>query len=343
MRKHVFIVIIALLIISSGYSFYRFNILNPIILFKTKMEYKGMNLVAPVSELRSKTLNELKDNNVNAVSLIPYAFVNMDNASVNYNNKRQWWGEKTEGIVASTKMAHNYKMTVMLKPHLWVNHNFYTGNLDFASEEEWTKWESEYERYILDFAVLAQTEKIELFCFGTELGNSVNKRPAYWKQLIKKIKKIYTGKLTYAANWDDFDKVPFWDDLDYIGIDAYFPLSDAANPSVKELNTAWEKHIKKMEVLQKKSNKKIIFTEFGYRNSDFAAEAPWTETKNNINNIAQANAYQALFESMTKKTWFLGGFAWKWYADDYYKNKRNNVDYTPQDKPAAAIIKKWYY
>jgi hypothetical protein len=67
------------------------------------------------------------------------------------------------------------------------------------------KWESNYEKYILDFAQLAQNENIELFCFGTELG-TVAKRPEYWSQLNKK--KIY-WKLTYAANWDDFDKVPF--------------------------------------------------------------------------------------------------------------------------------------
>jgi hypothetical protein len=30
-------------------------------------------------------------------------------------------------------------------------------------------------KYILDFAQLAQNENIELFCFGTELGNAVAK------------------------------------------------------------------------------------------------------------------------------------------------------------------------
>jgi hypothetical protein len=87
-------------------------------------------------------------------------------------------------------MAHDHKMTVMLKPHLWANHGFYTGDLDFSSDAEWKKWESNYE-YILDFAQLAQNENIELFCFGTELGNG-SQRPEYWS-LIKKIKKIYSG------------------------------------------------------------------------------------------------------------------------------------------------------
>ena len=231
----------------------------------------------------------------------------------------------------------------MLKPHLWVNHGFYTGNLDFLTDAEWENWEKDYEKYILDFAQLAQNEKIELFCFGTELGNSVAKRPQYWSQLIDKIRKIYSGKLTYAANWDDFDKVPFWNELDYIGIDAYFPLSEATTPTVAELNKSWQKHIVKMEKLQAKTNKKIIFTEFGYRNSDQAAKEPWIESKNGINNVAQDNGYESLFQTFTKKGWFAGGFAWKWYADPYYKEKKNSIDYTPQDKPALATIKKWYH
>jgi hypothetical protein len=341
MKKNFFILAASLLIIVSGYSFYHSSTVavSP---FKATLEYKGMNLVAPIKELKKSTFEELKEHHINAVSLVPYAYVNLENASVNYNNERQWWGERTEGIIASNQMAHDYKMTVMLKPHLWANHGFYTGDLDFSSDAEWKKWEFNYEKYILDFAQLAQNENIELFCFGTELGNSVAKRPEYWSQLIKKIKIIYSGKLTYAANWDDFDKVPFWNELDYIGIDAYFPLSDAITPSVQELNEAWEKHIIKIEILQAKTNKKILFTEFGYRNSDQAAKTPWTENENTINDLAQVNAYESLFQTLTQQKWFAGGFAWKWYADDYYKREKNNVDYTPQERPALETIKKWY-
>lgn len=341
MKKTFFILATFLLIVASGFSFYHSSMVDATS-FKMKLEYKGMNLVAPIKELKNTTFDELKAHHINSISLIPYAFVDVENASVHYNNKRQWWGERTEGIIASNQLAHEYKMMVMLKPHLWVNHNFYTGNLGFATDAEWKKWEADYEKYILDFAQLAQQEKIELFCFGTELGNSVAKRPEYWSQLIQKIKKIYTGKLTYAANWDDFDKVPFWNELDYIGIDAYFPLSDATTPAVADLNEAWQQHILKMEKLQAKTNKKILFTEFGYRNSDQAAKEPWKENQSGINNLAQANAYESLFQTLTQKKWFAGGFAWKWYADAYHKEPNNSIDYTPQEKPALKTIKKWY-
>lgn len=341
MKKTILIISSLLLLVICGNSLHSSGA-TTFFIKKTSLEYKGISLVAPIKELKNSTFEELRDHNINAISIIPYAFVNVENASVSYNSKRQWWGERTEGIIVSNLLAHKYKMTVMLKPHLWVNRGFYTGNLNFLTVAEWEKWERDYEKYILDFAELAQQEKIELFCFGTELGNAVAKRPHYWLQLIQKIRKIYTGKLTYAANWDDFDKVPFWNELDYIGIDAYFPLSDAATPTVGELNKAWHKHIVKIEKLLTKSHKKIIFTEFGYRNSNQAAKEPWLESNKELNNLAQANGYESLFQTFTKKEWFAGGFAWKWYADSYYKDKKNSIDYTPQDKPASATIKKWY-
>ncbi|MFH6959515.1 glycoside hydrolase family 113 [Flavobacterium aquidurense] len=339
--KYILFIFLIVLIVS-GISFYdgNNNRTTELIPHKYNMEYKGINLVGPIKELNEKTFIELTNNNINSISLIPYAFVDMDQATVSYNHQKQWWGERTEGIIASIHKSHENKMTVMLKPHLWVSHGFYTGDLNFSSEMEWLNWEADYEKYILSFALLAQKEKVALFCFGTELGNPIAKRPKYWTALIKKIRKVYDGKLTYAANWDDFDEVPFWNDLDYIGIDAYFPLSNVETPSVAILNQNWKKHILKMETIHQKFNKKIIFTEFGYRNSNNAAEQPWTETNDVANNKAQANGYEALFQSFSEQKWFAGGYAWKWYADEYHKKK--NIDYTPQEKPALTILKKWY-
>jgi hypothetical protein len=62
-----------------------------------------MNLVAPIKELKNKTLKTTA-HHINAVSLVPYAYVNLKDASVNYNNERQWWGERTEGIIASNQI-----------------------------------------------------------------------------------------------------------------------------------------------------------------------------------------------------------------------------------------------
>tara|TARA_R110000868_G_scaffold81946_2_gene231726 strand:+ start:37499 stop:38521 length:1023 start_codon:yes stop_codon:yes gene_type:complete len=307
----------------------------------SKIEFKGMNLVALIKKLKNNTLEELKLFDVNYISLIPYAFVNQEKATVSFNSERQWWGEKTEGLKVCIDRTHQKQMFVMLKPHLWISHNIYSGDLDFETENEWKKWENDYENYILSMATIDQDKKIALFCIGTELNKSIEKRPQYWTSLIKKIRAIYSGKLTYAANWDDFEKVPFWNQLDYIGIDAYFPLSTNETPSINELKLAWKQPIDKMDLLYKKIKKPILFTEFGYRNSNECAKEPWKEDNKTQNNQGQVNAYEALFSELSKKSWFKGGFAWKWYADDYYKTQ-GKIDYTPQGKPALDVIKKWY-
>ncbi len=333
--------LVLIAILSSSYLLFQKEPTTSTATSKKVATYNGVNLVAPIKELRQATLLELKTNHVNAVSLIPYAFVDLEHNTIVYDSERQWWGETTAGIIASTAEAHALNLRVMLKPHLWIKHNVFTGNLDFTTEPEWEKWESEYEKYILNFAKLAESEKIELFCFATELKNPIAKRPQYWSQLIQKIRAIYKGKLTYAANWDEYETTPFWDQLDFIGIDAYFPISNLKNPTVADLKAGWKTPILTIEKMQKKYGKKIIFTEFGYRNSDYAAHEPWTESNTDQNNEAQANAYQALFEVVQNAHWYQGGFAWKWYADDYYK-KRKTIDYTPQDKPALEIIKRYY-
>jgi hypothetical protein len=304
-------------------------------------EYKGVNLVAPIRELRDSLVGELSQINVNAIALNPYAFVNLETGSVAYNTDRQWWGENTEGIRECTQKLHTAGFSLMLKPHLWINHQMYTGDLKFSSEAAWATFETGYEAYILDFARLAEQEGIEVFCIGTELGNAIATRPEYWARLISDIKEVYSGKLTYAANWNDYDKFPFWTSLDYIGIDAYFPLSASETPTIEELKNAWKVHILKMDELRSKYQKNILFTEFGYRNANRCAYEPWKEDNLVENKQAQVNAYEALFQSFSGKPWYKGGFAWKWYVDEYYKLEKT-IDYTPQEKPALKIIKKWY-
>ncbi|MDZ4748861.1 MAG: hypothetical protein SH808_10260 [Saprospiraceae bacterium] len=304
-------------------------------------EFKGVNLVAPISEWSDHLPDEFIRSNINAVALNPYAFVSMEEGTVSYNTSRQWWGEKTEGIRECAGKLHTAGFRLMLKPHMWVNHQMYTGDLKFSSEEAWTTFENEYRVYIIDFARLAEDQGIEVFCIGTELREAVATRPEYWTRLIREIRSVYHGKLTYAANWDEYDKVPFWTSLDFIGIDAYFPLSGSDTPSVEELKRSWRSWMLRIDNFQKGYKKYILFTEFGYRNTNRCAQEPWKEDNEIVNYQAQMNAYEALFQSFSWKPWFAGGFAWKWYSDDYFK-KGIDIDFTPQGKPATGVLEKWY-
>jgi len=47
----------------------------------------------------------------------------------------------------------------------------------------------------------------------------------HWRELIAKVRAEYSGPLTYGGNFDQFAQVGFWDALDVLSVNAYFPLS----------------------------------------------------------------------------------------------------------------------
>ncbi|MGB5369276.1 MAG: glycoside hydrolase, partial [Flavobacteriaceae bacterium] len=154
----------------------------------------------------------------------------------------------------------------------------------------------------------------------------------------------YKGKLTYAANWDEFQRTSFWDDLDYIGIDAYFPLSDEKLPSVEQLRVGWQRWKPSIAALAKEQNKPILFTEFGYRSMDYTAKKPWLVDRDvdNVNLEAQVNATRAIMEEFWNEEWFAGGYVWKWFIEHQSAGGAKDNQFTPQNKPAEAVIGQYY-
>ena len=302
---------------------------------------KGVGLVASVKEIKPEAFTAILNTNANSITIMPYAFCSVGQPMVQYNNPRQWWGEKDEGVIGTIVLAKQNGLSIMLKPHLWLRHGSYTGDFMLPDEKSWQIFEDSYKNYVLHYAKICDSLQVQMFCIGIELGTAVRERPAYFSQLIDEVKAVYKGKITYAANWDDYGRFPFWNKLDFIGVDAYFPLINATNPTVAELQTAWQPHIAKMETLSKQFKKPIIFTEYGYRNTDSCTAEPWKENVATINNQAQANAYEGLYKAIANKPWFAGGFVWKWYADDYYRNA-TRADYTPQNKEAQKVMANWY-
>ena len=100
---------------------------------------------------------------------------------------------------------------------------------DSSGREDWLQWEEDYRRFVLHYARLAAETDMEMFCIGIELHLSIRHRPLFWRRLIDEVREVYPGAMTYGANWfQEYQEVDFWDQLDYIGIHAYFPVDAAA-------------------------------------------------------------------------------------------------------------------
>ena len=222
----------------------------------------------------------------------------------------------------------------------------WVGGYDLETEEEWKEWEASYSGYILEAARIAEEEKVEMLCIGTEFKIASKKREQFWRELAKEVRKVYSGAITYAANWDEYEHVRFWDAVDYIGLDAYFPLVQAETPDVESLRKGWAEPFRKIELLNKVYGKPILFTEFGYRSIDNCGWKQWEfediPFNQKVNLQAQQNAYQAFFEQFWDQPWFAGVFVWQWYTNDSKAGGDRNSDYTPQNKPAEQLIQDWF-
>ncbi|MCB0737679.1 MAG: hypothetical protein KDC92_09215 [Bacteroidetes bacterium] len=302
----------------------------------------GVCFVAPAKAITTTEMGCVDSVSANWVCLMPYAFTPKNEAKVLWNHKWQWWGEKREGFIETIKLAQQLNKKIMVKPHLWIGHGEFTGNLKFDTEQKWSSWERDYAKYVLDCAHIADSLKAEIFCFGTELKTPINERTAFWLELIDSIRVRFSGKITYAANWDNFEQIPFWNKLDFIGVDAYFPLTSKINPSKEELAESWKPWSQKLQNLSKKHDRKILFTEFGYRSIQNNLEAPYEYAKSAEYHLeAQSVALNALFTHTWNQDWMAGGFLWKWYANHQKQHFANN-DYSPQNKPAQQIIRQYY-
>lgn len=303
---------------------------------------KGVNFVAPHNPVDDGWARQLRATHVEWAAVIPYAFSRKNQPRVYYSGGKQWWGETIEGVKATIGQAKKNGIRVMLKPQVWMPDGW-IGDFDLQIEAEWETWEQDYSAYIMIFARLAASTSAEALCIGTEYRTAVRKRPAFWKKLIAGIRKIYKGKLTYCANWDDYQQVLFWTELDFIGMSGYFPLSESITPQVDELIKTWKPVKARLGDFAGRTGKPIVFIEMGYRNIDRAAWRSWEMEyrDGNLNPAAQANAYEAFFKSVWHERWFGGALIWKWY--DYHDRiGTDNNDWTPQGKPAEEVIKRYF-
>lgn len=307
----------------------------------SQQKINGVSLVSPPKKIEEFSLSTVKQVHANWVAIIPFAFCNLTSPNVYFNQNRQWWGEKKEGVLELIKMAKEQNLKTFLKPHVWCRGQW-IGDFTLETEEDWKTWEKEYTDYVLSYAKIADEQKVELFCIGTELKQVVLKRPLFFQELISKVRQVYTGKITYAANWDNVNAVNFWKELDYIGIDAYYSLSNKKEPTVDELINSWEPIKSEINQLSKLNNKSILFTEYGFESCDYNTKNTWgSEGVHPVNEQAQANAYEAFYRSFYSENWFAGGFLWKWHLTD--RTMRNKpTAFTPQDKKSEPTILRWF-
>ena len=280
-------------------------------------------------------IKTLKDNEYNAVAIVQTEY--MKNKYSNTINPIVGKSHTDKEVKKLAKYIRGHGMRLVFKPHVDVVSGDWRGDIDPENKAEWFK---SYAKFIVHYAKMAEDCNADMLVFATELKSMVGKnKEENWKKIINKVRSVYSGKLTYAANWDNYKEVCFWNSLDLIGIDAYFPLSEKKDPSMSDLMKGWAKWVGEVSRFQKKMNKDITFTEIGYRSTDFAAKAPSEFMKDRaVNQKLQMLCYKSVLLAFKKKSWFKGMFFWRW-SPKMDEGGANNTGFTPQHKMAEKVFK----
>jgi hypothetical protein len=283
--------------------------------------------------------DSLHNGGVDYVAVTPCGYIPTTNST---KIKQTFWSRRD--YAASMQKIRARGMRVMLKPYLWSDEFYtmktWTGNITQPDAGKRREWFESYTAFMLDNARFAREGGAELLCIGLELP-LLTPYEQEWRKLIDTIRKVYSGKLIYAAHGiDEARAIRFWDALDCVGINIYPTLSDSLNPTDAQLKAGWQPIKKELAEFSSRVGKKIIFTEAGFRSVVGAAWKPyeWPEHSSRpVNMMQQVQAYRILAEECYHEPWFCGIFWWKFFTNPHEENAGG---FTPQNKPAYAQMLK---
>lgn len=289
------------------------------------------------------TLDELEQLGVNWVSLTVFGRVldlKSTGVSVSFEAPLE---QNQKNVCRAVALAHERGFKVMLVPHLWVESHGWRAELDPGGEAGWSSWEASYGRYVKGWARVAERCGIDLLAAGVELRFWVtSSRAPTFVLLLKELRDLYSGPLTYAANWDDAPDTVIWRDLDVIGVNGFYPLHWEKAPTDRQISQGAMRAAREVESLAQNWDRPVIFTEFGYTAREDTMVEPWLwpEELEGVerHEADQARAYAALLQEIRHAKGFLGAFVWRMYADVADLSQEPDWAFSPWGKRAEAVL-----
>jgi hypothetical protein len=202
---------------------------------------------------------------------------------------------------------------------------------DVPGEPQWGEWFASYERFILHYAAIAEAEGCELFCIGCEMVRA-DSRAAEWRALIARVRKVYSGPITYNCDKYQEDRVTWWDAVDVISSSGYYPSGQ------------WEEQLDRIAPVPARFEKPFFFMETGCPSRAGSAARPndWTLV-GEPSGAEQAKFYREMFAACEARSWMQGYMLWDWPARLYpLSEAASNSDYCVFGKPAAEVVRAEY-
>lgn len=207
----------------------------------------------------------------------------------------------------------------------------------------WDEWFEQYGKFVLHYARLAAEGGVDVFVVGSELA-STEKHTQRWKKLIAQVRSAFpAGRLTYSANWDHYENIRFWDDLDLLAITSYFKTAEEPEPKIAELVASWKKHKRAILDWQRTIAKPVLFTEVGWCSQEGCSVEPWNYYRRQASSVEgleeQRRNYEAFIHTWREQDNVAGAIWWEWTPGE---GGAADHGYSPKNKPAQVELYQWF-
>jgi hypothetical protein len=290
-------------------------------------------------------LKEIKDAGATWVSFLFVWFMDrMDGHSMAPKiNQAHWEDNRTapdDTIVKTIRQAKELGLRVLLLPVTlpWKpGPDDWRGNLRPKNRAGFFE---NYGRFILRYADMCEELGVDAFSIGSELislekGAGDNDG---WRRIVRSVRARFGGRLTYSANWDHYDVLEILEDLDFIGLTAYYSLTTNPEATVDEMVEAWKPIQASMRAFAESIKRPMVFTEVGYASLHGINTNPWNyKMETELDLEAQRKCYEAFAKAFDKPDFLAGAYFFDWYDDGGPKSK----SYSPRGKPAEGVMKDY--
>jgi hypothetical protein len=322
---------------AAGYAGVRGITVGPI----ESSQWRGHGYGTPSS---AELLDELVRMGSSWVSLTPFGRIwSLQSTSIRMDFEAPHL-ENRKALQRMVAQAHARGLKVLLIPHLWVETGGWRGDIDPGSAEGWQAYQRSYRDFVLSWAGLAQEAGADAFSIGVECKSWSGRYDDVWRSLIADVRARFSGLLTYSANWDEADGVTFWDALDLIGVNAFYPLADEPSASFAQYLEGGRRARDRLARLSEALDMPAWFVEVGYTTRQDAAIKPWLWPDDMeqviVDENEQARALAAVFDAFLAEPWFAGFFVWRYYADLDDISQEDAWGFSPHAKLAEPVLEQ---
>jgi hypothetical protein len=232
--------------------------------------------------------------------------------------------------------AHALGLAAIVKPQVWVPESW-AGAIAMDSQSAWQDWFAHYRRALDPIARIAEEEKAEAVVIGTELAQTTQQ--PQWNALIAATRRVYSGRLLYVAhNIEEAEAVPFWAELDAVGVTLYPPLG--ADDDRDGRRNTMRAVAARLDALAAKTGKTILVAEIGLRSAAGAAAKPWESAEERASAADPGLQAQVLADwlAILDRPSIQGVLIWRWFTDPD-AGGLSDTDFTVQGKPAERVLK----